>query len=114
MALPEPHPFFTVTAKDPKDAALAEMANKLFEHMQAKDEFRDMCGIPRVGREPDYLYGRWCIRCHNSLPLDWKDPCDVCGSQTVWQGGQAFAGLLAEGEESSAVTTYSGVQRGGK
>jgi len=86
-------PYFTVHAKDPEMEAVLQ---KIVDFNVDKDEFRDMLGLPRKGREPDYLHGRWCIRCHNSLPDDWKDPCDVCGAQTVWPGGQAFAGLLVE------------------
>jgi len=45
----------------------------------AMDAFCDAYGVVRPGREPDYLYGRWCIKCHNSLPTEWSGPCDVCG-----------------------------------
>ena len=45
----------------------------------AVDGFHDAFGVARPGREPDYLDGRWCIKCHNSLPLYWSGPCDICG-----------------------------------
>lgn len=101
-------PYFTVHAKDPKDAALAEMAQKVFDHILESDEARDMCGIPRKGREPDYLYGRWCVRCHNSLPDDWGiKPCDVCGAAT---GSISLNGLLAAAEVGTK-PSYQGIKR---
>ncbi len=72
--------FFQVQAKDP---AMQAVLQKIVDQVSDSDEFRDMARIPRKGREPDYLYGRWCIRCHNSLPDDWGiKPCDVCGADT--------------------------------
>lgn len=78
MAMPEPHPYFTVTSKDPVEQYVADTLGKIMDHILNSDEERDYLGIPRKGREPDYLYGRWCIRCHNSLPEGWTEPCDVC------------------------------------
>ena len=46
---------------------------------EAVDAFHDAFGVVRRGREADYRHGRWCPRCHNSLPADWTGPCDVCG-----------------------------------
>jgi hypothetical protein len=70
---------------------------------------RDMCGVPRKGREPDYLNGRWCIKCHNSLPEDWGvKPCDICGAATGFQG--SLDGLLADTPCESTII-YKGVPR---
>ena len=44
----------------------------------AINAFYDAHEVVRPGREPDVINGRWCIKCGNSLPLDWKGPCDVC------------------------------------
>ena len=46
---------------------------------EAVNTFHDAHGVVRPGREPDYLNGRWCVKCHNSLPEGWRRPCDVCG-----------------------------------
>ena len=46
---------------------------------EAVNTFHDVLGVPRLGREPDFINGRWCIKCQNSLPLDHEGPCDVCG-----------------------------------
>jgi hypothetical protein len=87
-------PLFTVVAKKPEYEDMAAVLQKILDHVKDTDRFRDMVGIPRKGREPDYVLGRWCIRCHNSLPDDWKSPCDVCGSQTV------FGGILESAQET--------------
>lgn len=87
--------YFEVTAKDTKDQYIADMLQKMLD----SDRHRDMLGLPRKGREPDYFNGRWCVRCHNSLPLDWVEPCDVCGAATVFQG--SLHGLLIIEREQS-------------
>ncbi len=60
----------------------------------AVNAFYDAHGVVRPGRDPDYINGRWCIGCHNSLPLDWRGPCDVCGKVNEVSGG--FNGLTKE------------------
>lgn len=67
---------------------------QVINHALKQNEYRDMLGLPRIGREPDYMNGRWCIGCHNSLPMDWQGPCDVCGKATSNVGTGTFAGLL--------------------
>lgn len=87
MIVDNPERLFTVVIKDSAQQYMAETFQKIIDHIADSDEYRDEVGLPRKGREPDYLYGRWCIRCHNSLPEDWgiKD-CDVCGAATGIQG----------------------------
>jgi hypothetical protein len=94
MTVENPERLFQVHAKD---TAMEYVLQKIVDALSEKDEFRDMVGLPRKGREPDYLYGRWCIRCHNSLPEGWVQPCDVCGAQTVFRG--SFEGLLEVSDE---------------
>lgn len=97
-----------VEAKDPKYAESAKVMQLLLDNWLKDDKIRDMFGIPRVGREPDYLNGRWCIRCHNSLPGDWGlKPCDVCGYRSY--SGNPLSGVLANDPENTAI--YKGVPR---
>lgn len=112
MAMPEPHPYFTVTAKDPAKQHLAELLQKILDHWLESDEECDKLGIPRKGRTLDYINGRWCIRCHNSLPNDWGiKPCDVCGAET---GMMPLDGLTYDvmTEEPRTWPTYGGITRG--
>lgn len=91
MPLPDPHPACTLPTTSPAIGAFIEGKMKA-----ATDALHDHLRIPRKGREPDYLYGRWCVKCHNSLPQEWVEPCDVCGAATVIQGG--LDGLLIWGK----------------
>lgn len=98
---------FTVKAKDP---AMEAVLQKIVDHVAESDEFRDMIGMARKGREPDYLYGRWCVRCHNSLPEDWGiKPCDVCGAATG--STVSLDGLLAGSECGIVNPYYGGIER---
>lgn len=100
MAMPEPHPYFTVVAKDPAKQYLDEMLQKILDHWLESDEECDKLGIPRKGRTPDYINGRWCIRCHNSLPDDWGiKPCDVCGAETGSLSLNGLAACIGDDEE---------------
>lgn len=91
MSTENPERLFTVVAKDPAKQEMADILQKIFDHIWETDEFRDKVGFPRKGREPDYLYGRWCVKCQNSLPEDWGiKPCDVCGAAT---GSKGSAGI---------------------
>lgn len=106
MSADAPERLFEAHAKDP---AMEAVLQKIVDYLADSDEFRDMAHLPRKGREPDYLYGRWCIRCHNSLPEDWgiKD-CDVCGAATGFKG--SLSGLLGEWPDEST-SIYSGIKR---
>lgn len=104
-----PEPYITVHAKNPNDEALAELAQKLLDFWMSQDDVRDSMGLPRKGREPDYINGRWCVKCYNSLPLDWEEkPCDVCGAPT---GIMSLDGLLASDPREIAPPYYQGIQR---
>jgi len=72
----------SVHAKHPLSSDTEAAIDALADAILAKDEYRDMLGIPRIGREPDFQNGRWCVHCVNSLPVDWTGPCDVYGAQT--------------------------------
>jgi len=105
VTIENPERLFQVHAKD---TAMEYVLQKIVDALIEKDEFRDMVGLPRKGREPDYLYGRWCIRCHNSLPEGWVQPCDVCGAKTVFSG--SFEGIFKASEKPSQ-PTYNGMKR---
>ena len=94
LSVDSPNRIFNVEARDYIDGKMREAMQALVDHITDSDEFRDEVGIPRVGREPDYLNGRFCLRCRNSLPMDTVEPCDVCGAPTVFRG--SFEGLLYE------------------
>jgi hypothetical protein len=74
----------------------------------AIDTIHDRFGYARPGRQPDYLMGRWCVRCHNSLPEDWAGPCDICGAAT---GSILLDGLLADGPQCASTPIYRGIPR---
>lgn len=108
MPIPEPHPYFTVYAKDPAKQYIADVMEKLISRWLEDDAVRDEMHIPRKGREPDYINGRWCIKCHNSMPVEQKTVCDVCGYSNRSIG---FDGLLS-GIEKDSKPIYVGVKRG--
>lgn len=75
------------------------------------DVVHDLLGIPRKGREPDYIHGRWCPRCGNSLPEDHDiKPCDVCGSATGFDV-KDLDGLIQEGNPRESTVPYYGIPR---
>ena len=82
-------PIVIVHAKYPLTSDTAEAIDTLLDAILAKDEYRDMLGVPRIGREPDFRNGRWCVHCSNSLPMEWTGPCDVCGGRTGHQSQPA-------------------------
>lgn len=104
-----------VTSKSPKYEETAKVFQKVLDHWigspdgqkAMEDAVHDFFGIPREGREPDYLNGRWCIKCDNSLPDDWQGPCDVCGYAPT---PISLDGLLAREPCKSAVV-YEGIPR---
>lgn len=107
MSEENPEILFTVKAKE---SAMEGVLQKIVDYLADKDEFRDMIGMPRKGREPDYLYGRWCVKCHNSLPEDWGiKPCDVCGAATG--STVSLDGLLAGSECGIVNPYYDGIER---
>jgi len=75
-------PIIIVHATHPLTSDTAAAIDAIADAVMAKDEYRDELGVPRIGREPDFQNGRWCVHCYNSLPVDWTGPCDVCGAQT--------------------------------
>lgn len=103
----KPDQFFIVHANDPEKAEEARVLQALL-NAAAKDYIYDLLGIPRPGREPDYIKGRWCVGCHNSLPDDWRGPCDVCGKVNE---GFSLDGLMAEDAENASQPLYRGIPR---
>jgi hypothetical protein len=111
-----PDPLFIVTCKSSEYEEPAKVFEKLIDHWIKSpegqkamgDAVHDLLGLPRKGREPDYLDGRFCPRCHNSLPLDWTEPCDVCGAAT---SSISFEGIIAEGDANDSTSIYRGLDR---
>ena len=79
MKIDDPNNLFTMPEKREAEVFL----DKVMGGLRDSDQFRDMLGCVRKGREPDYRNGHWCVRCGNSLPRGWVEPCDVCGAKTV-------------------------------
>lgn len=109
MSIPEPHPYFTVHAKDHAKQYIADVMEKLLAHWMEDDAVRDEMHLPRKGREPDYINGRWCIKCHNSMPVDQKTACDVCGYANRIAG---WSGVISDKEDSEPI--YVDVKRSSK
>lgn len=104
----KPDLLFRIEAKSPEFKTHAELLQEILNTPEVENRLRDLAGIPRIGRQPDYLNGRWCIGCHNSLPDDWRGPCDVCGKVNE---SISMEGLLADSPETASQPLYRGIPR---